>query len=71
VDYVYDHAGREIAEVDTSGGWTRQEVYVGGRHLATYSGTTTYFHNPDWLGTERVRTDVNGNIYETCQETLQ
>jgi RHS repeat-associated protein len=42
-------------------------VYVGGRHLATYSGTTTYFHNADWLGTERVRTDVNGNIYETCQ----
>jgi RHS repeat-associated protein len=67
VDYVYDHAGREIAEVNTSGGWTRQEVHVGGRHLATYSGTTTYFHNADWLGTERVRTDVNGNLYETCQ----
>jgi RHS repeat-associated protein len=39
----------------------------GGRHLATYGGTTTYFHNADWLGTERVRTDVNGNIYGTCQ----
>jgi RHS repeat-associated protein len=67
VDYVYDHAGHELAEVNTSGSWTREEVYVGGRHLATYSGTTTYFHNADWLGTERVRTDVNGNIYETCQ----
>ena len=33
----------------------------------TYSGTTTYFHNSDWLSTERVRTDVNGNSYETCQ----
>jgi len=53
--------------VNSSGSWTREEVYVGGRHLATYSGTTTYFHNADWLGTERVRTDVNGNIYETCQ----
>jgi hypothetical protein len=42
-------------------------VYVGGRHLATYSGTTTYFHNADWLGTERARTDVNGVVYETCQ----
>jgi RHS repeat-associated protein len=67
VDYVYDHAGRQIAEVNTSGGWTREEVYVGGRHLATYSGTTTYFHNADWLGTERVRTDVNGVVYESCQ----
>jgi RHS repeat-associated protein len=67
VDYVYDHAGHELAEVGTSGAWTREEVYVGGRHLATYSGTTTYFHNADWLGTERVRTDVNGDIYETCQ----
>jgi RHS repeat-associated protein len=67
VDYVYDHAGHELAEVNTSGSWNREEVYVGGRHLATYSGTTTYFHNADWLGTERVRTDVNGNIYETCQ----
>jgi len=67
VDYVYDHAGHELAEVGTSGAWDREEVYVGGRHLATYSGTTTYFHNADWLGTERVRTDVNGNIYETCQ----
>ena len=67
VDYVYDHAGHELAEVNTSGSWTREEVYVGGRHLATYSGTTTYFHNSDWLGTERVRTDVNGAIYETCQ----
>jgi len=53
--------------MNTSGAWTREEVYVGGRHLATYSGTTTYFHNADWLGTERVRTDVNGDIYETCQ----
>ena len=67
VDYVYDHGGRQIAELTTSGAWNRQEVYVGGRHLATYSGTTTYFHNSDWLGTERVRTDVNGNSYETCQ----
>jgi hypothetical protein len=25
---------------------------VGGRHLATYSGTTTYFHNSDWLWLE-------------------
>lgn len=66
VDYLYDLAGREIAEVNSSGGLNRAEVYAGPRHLVTYNNSTTYFNHSDWLGTERVRTNVGGTIYETC-----
>lgn len=67
LDYLFDPAGRQIAEVEAGGVWDREEIYVAGRHLATYTGSTTYFHNSDWLGTERVRTNISGNISETCQ----
>jgi RHS repeat-associated protein len=67
-DYVYDQAGHVIAEV-VGGVWQRAEIYVGGRHLGTYSGGAggaTYFSHTDWLGTERVRTNVSGVVSETC-----
>lgn len=63
-DYVYDLAGHSIAEVNASG-WQRGEVYADGRHLATYANSTTYFDHGDWLGTERVRTAVNGSVCES------
>jgi len=63
-DYVYDLAGHAIAEVNASG-LQRGEVYAGGRHLATYTNGTTYFDHGDWLGTERVRTAVNGSVCES------
>jgi len=66
VDFLYDLTGHEIAEVTSTGAWNRGEVYAGGRHLATYSGGTTYFIHADWLGTERVRTTAAGAVYETC-----
>jgi RHS repeat-associated protein len=66
VDYLYDLAGHQIAEVSSSDAWNRGEVYAGGRHLATYSNGTTYFIHSDWLGTERARTDLNANLYESC-----
>ena len=68
VDYLYDLAGHQIAEVNSSGVWTRAEIYAGGRHLATYAGGAsgvTYFNHADWLGTERVRTDKTGVSCET------
>jgi RHS repeat-associated protein len=66
-DYVYD-GGTAVAEV-VAGVWQRAEIYVGGRHLATYSGGAggaTYFSHTDWLGTERVRTNVSGVVAEVC-----
>jgi RHS repeat-associated protein len=64
VQYAYDLAGHVVAELNSSGGWNRGEVFAGGRHVATYSGAT-YFNITDWLGTERVRTDMYGNKCET------
>jgi RHS repeat-associated protein len=66
VDYIYDLAGHVVSEVSSAGGWNRGEVYAGGRHLATYTGGTTYFDHTDWLGTERARTGVTGSSAETC-----
>ena len=69
VDFLYDLSGHQVAEVSSTGGWNRGEVYAGGTHLATYSGGTggtTYFIHADWLGTERARTTATGGAYETC-----
>jgi RHS repeat-associated protein len=59
-DYVYDSQGRRITDVDGSVNWLRSEIYVGASHVATYADGTTYFNHADWLGTERVRTNMSG-----------
>ncbi|HYL09951.1 MAG TPA: RHS repeat-associated core domain-containing protein [Candidatus Acidoferrales bacterium] len=64
-DYVYDLEGHAIAEVSGSGGWSRGEVFAGGKHIATYANSTTYFSHADWLGSERVRSDMSGAPCET------
>ncbi len=66
-DYVYDASGHAIAEIDGSGNVTRQELFAGGKHLGTYVNNTTYFSHGDWLGTERVRSDMTGAACETIQ----
>ena len=68
VDYIFDLSGHQVAEVSSSGGWNRGEVYAGGRHLATYSGGTSgtiYFPYTDWLGTERARATETGTVCES------
>jgi RHS repeat-associated protein len=70
VDYLYDLEGHQVSEVSAAGAWNRGEVYVGGRHLATYSGGAsgaTYFIHADWLGTERARSTVAGAVCETIK----
>lgn len=64
VDYIYDLGGNVIAEVNSSGGWNRAEVFAGGRHLAAYS-SGTYFNHTDWLGTERARSNMTSGVCET------
>jgi YD repeat-containing protein len=62
VEFLYDQAGRAFAEFASStAALIRAEIYAGGMHLGTYAtspAAKTYFVHPDWLGTERVRTDI-------------
>jgi RHS repeat-associated protein len=68
-EYVYDAAGRAVGQWDVNAAaWTRIEVYANGEHLATYAGGingATYFAHSDWLGTERARSDVTGNLSDS------
>src|SRR5207244_1399143 len=66
IDYLYDLGGHVVTEVSSSGAWNRGEIFAGGKHLATYANSTTYFTHADWLGTERIRTDKSGTTIETC-----
>lgn len=47
-----------------SGGWSA-ELYAGGRHLATYSASSTFWSHTDWLGTERAHSAVSGALAES------
>lgn len=68
LDYFYDRNGQPFIWFGPS---FYQELHVAGRHLATYrnvpgqNATDEYFHHSDWLGTERARTDYQGNRCET------
>lgn len=44
----------------------RGEVWLGGLHLATYINGTVYFAHSDHLGSERLRTTVNGSYAGSC-----
>lgn len=68
-DYLYDLSGHAITVLNSSGTWIRGEVFLGGRHIATYvggTGGTTQFSFTDHLGTERVRKPASGGTAETC-----
>ena len=65
MDYLYDLGGHKVADVDPTGIFMQGELYAGDRHFASYApepGPTgaTFFTHSDWLGTERVRTDMTG-----------
>lgn len=63
-DFIYDLGSNKIVEL-ADGTMQRSEIYLGGRHLATYTNGTTYFAHQDWLGTDRVRSGMNGNLYQS------
>ena len=66
-EYLYNLEGRQVAMLNASSGANiYDEVYAGGRHLASYSNSTTSFNHTDWLGSERVRTGPTGAVLETC-----
>jgi RHS repeat-associated protein len=69
-EYLYDLQGRAVTELVAGTATTnRTEAYAAGRHLATQNVGlgTSYFIHSDWLGTERVRTNIGNTVVERCQ----
>jgi RHS repeat-associated protein len=60
-EYLFDLSGRVVTELLAGTATTnRSEGYAGGRHLITQNSSTTYFIHADWLGTERMRSNLSG-----------
>jgi RHS repeat-associated protein len=60
--FLYDLVGRVAIEFDPVY-VDRDEIYAGGRHVATYYAGLTFFVLPDWLGNERVKS-TQDEVYE-------
>ena len=61
--YVLDLGEQQVSEVSVSGStntWAHTNIFAGGRLLATYKSSGTYFALNDWLGTKRAEYAPNG-----------
>ena len=61
VHYFYDASGNIAREENGSGGVLTDYLYIGGRYLAEYSGSQTYFVHHDHLGSTRLVTNYAGS----------
>jgi RHS repeat-associated protein len=58
--WVLGLGGEQVTEINGAGAWQHINVYAGGKLLASYHDTNTYFNLTDWLGTKRVEYTPNG-----------
>jgi RHS repeat-associated protein len=65
--WVLGLGGEQVTEYSVSGSpgsysstWAHTNVFAGGKLLATYNGTDTYFALEDWLGTKRAESSAGG-----------
>ncbi len=63
-DFIHDLSGNHVTEVYAAG-WGPGYVYLGGKLLAEYKNSTTYFVNGDHLGSTRLMTQLNQSIYDS------
>jgi RHS repeat-associated protein len=63
--YFYDENGHVIVETDHNGNWTKDYVYMGGKHVAEFYGGQTYFIHTDHLGSTRTVTNYQGSITDS------
>jgi RHS repeat-associated protein len=70
--YVLGLGGEQLSELNGAGQWVHSNVFAGGKLLATYAGPGDtsalgyHYHLTDWLGTQRMQANVNGNEEERC-----
>ncbi len=65
-EYLFDTDGSQQIELNGSGAVLHTNLYAGGKLIATYNGTNTYFHFTDWLGTRRYEANSAGAQTEIC-----
>jgi RHS repeat-associated protein len=68
VDYVRNFSGTVLGEWQvngSSGDWSGDYVYMGGKLLGEYRNGTTYFRHEDNLGSARVLTQMNQGIQDS------
>lgn len=65
-EYLFDSSGAHQIELDGSGNVLHTNVFAGGKLLATYQGSQTYFHFSDWLGNRRAEINAQGQTTLTC-----
>lgn len=66
LDYYYDPSGN-VTAVYNGSTFTRGEVFLGAKHVATYVNSHTYFHFKNWIGSESTRTDESGTKVQDCE----
>jgi RHS repeat-associated protein len=62
VQSFHDEDGNVIVQRDQSGATLKDHVYMGGQHVAEFSGGQTSFVHGDILGSTRTVTDYAGNV---------
>ena len=68
-DYLYDLSNKIFALFGPgcggTGCWVAGAVYLNGQFLTEYYNSTTYFVAADHLGSSRLLTDLNQNVYDS------
>lgn len=70
IDYIRNFSGEVLGEWQSGSvntGWNREYVYLGGKLVAEYGNSTTYFRHEDRLGSATVLTGVNQAIYDSME----
>jgi len=62
VHYFYNEDGHVVVETDQNGNWVKGYVYMGGQHVAEFSGGQTYWIHTDHLGSTRTITSYQGYV---------
>jgi RHS repeat-associated protein len=66
LEFIFNMAGQHTSVYDVTHGWElAAHAYWGQAPLSFYFAGTTHFEHQDMTGTERARTDVNGNVTGT------
>jgi len=68
IEFVYNPAGQHTSSFNAANHAVSADwIFWGGSQFAVYSNNQTLFDHQDWLGTERMRTDAQGNVNGSFQ----